>query len=88
METSLKGDEKQVNQQSLSYDENWDMRGSEVKNPSAMQEPQEMQVQSLGREDPLEEGMATHSSILTWRIPWTEEPDGLQSMGSEGVGHD
>ena len=39
-----------------------------------MQEPQEMQVQSLGREDPLEEGMATHSSILAWRIPWTEEP--------------
>ena len=37
--------------------------------------------QSLGREDPLEEGMATHSSILAWRIPWTEEPDGLQSMG-------
>ena len=88
METSLKGDEKQVNQQSLSYDENWDMRGSEVKNPSAMQEPQEMQVQSLGREDPLEEGMATHSSILTWRIPWTEEPDGLQSMGSQGVRKD
>jgi len=71
METSLKGDEKQVNQQSLSYDENWDMRGSEVKNPSAMQEPQEMQVQSLGREDPLEEGMATHSSILIWNIPWS-----------------
>ena len=40
-----------------------------------------MQVQSLGREDPLEEDMATNSSILTWRIPWTEEPDGLQSMG-------
>ena len=40
-----------------------------------------MQVQSLGWEDPLEEGMATHSSILAWRIPWTEEPDGLQSMG-------
>ena len=39
-----------------------------------------MQVQSLGREDPLEEGMATHSSILAWRIPWTEEPGGLQSM--------
>ena len=88
METSLKGDEKQVNQQSLSYDENWDMGGSEVKNPSAMQEPQEMQVRSLGREDPLEEAMATHSSILTWRIPRTEEPDGLQSMGSQRVGHD
>ena len=41
------------------------------------------QVQFLGREDPLEEGMATHSSILAWRIPWTEEPGGLQSMGSK-----
>ena len=47
-----------------------------VKNPPAMQEPQEMQVQSLGWEDPLEEGMATPSSILAWRIPWTEEPGG------------
>ena len=45
-------------------------------------------VQSLGQEDPLEKGMATHSSILAWRIPWTEEPDGLQSMGSQRVGHD
>ena len=45
-------------------------------------------VQSLGREDPLEEGMATHSSILAWRIPWTEEPDGPQSTGSQRVGHD
>ena len=42
----------------------------------------------LGREDPLEEGMATHYTILAWRIPWTEEPDGLQSMGLQGVGHD
>ena len=42
---------------------------------------QETQVRSLGREDPLEKGMATHSSILAWRIPWTEEPGGLQSMG-------
>ena len=42
----------------------------------------------VGREDPLEEGMATHSSILAWRIPWTEEPGGLQSMGSQIVGHD
>ena len=42
----------------------------------------------LGLEDPLEEGMATHSSILAWRIPWTEEPDGLQSMGSHRVRHD
>ena len=45
-------------------------------------------VQSLGWEDPLEEGMATHSSILAWRIPWTEGPGGLQSMGSQRVGHD
>ena len=46
-----------------------------------------MQVRSLGQEDPLEEGMATHSSILVWRIPWTEEPGGLQSIGSQRVGH-
>ena len=43
----------------------------------------EMRVQSLGREDPLEEGMATHSGILAWRTPWTEEPGGLQSMESQ-----
>ena len=49
---------------------------------------QEIGIRSLGREDPLEEGMATNSSILAWRIPWTEEPDGLQSMGSQSVGHD
>ena len=59
-----------------------------VKNPPAMQETQEMWVRSLGREDPLEGGMATHSNILTWRIPWTEEPGGLQSIGSQRVGHD
>ena len=47
-----------------------------------------MQVQSLGGEDPLEEGMATNSSILAWRIPWTEEPGGLQSMESQRVRHD
>ena len=62
--------------------------GSAVKNLPTMQEPQETQVQSLGQEDPLEEGMATHSSILAWRIPWTEEPGELQSMGSQKVGHD
>ena len=49
---------------------------------------QEMQVPSLGREDPLEKELATHSSILAWRIPWMEEPGGLQSMGSQRVGHD
>ena len=47
-----------------------------------------MWVRSLYQEDPLEEGMATHCSILAWRIPWTEEPGGLQSVGSRGVGHD
>ena len=56
-----------------------------VKSPSAMQD---IWVQFLGQEDPLEEGMATYSSILAWRIPWTEEPDGLQSLGSQRVGHD
>ena len=45
-------------------------------------------VQSPGREDPLEEGVATHSRILAWRVPWTEEPGGLQSMGWQRVGHD
>ena len=57
--------------------------GSAVKNSPAMQEMQETQVQSLGQEDPLEKGMATHSSILAWEIPWTEEHGGLQSMGSQ-----
>ena len=46
------------------------------------------QVRSLGQVDPLEKGMATHSSILAWRIPWTEEPDALQFMGLQRVGHD
>ena len=55
--------------------------GSVVKNLPAMQETQETWVQSLGWEVPLEEGMATHSTVLAWRIPWTEEPGGLQSMG-------
>ena len=54
-----------------------------VKNLPAVQETQ---VQSLGREDPLEKEMVTHSSTLAWRIPWTEEPGGLQLMGSQRVG--
>ena len=58
-----------------------------VKNPPAMQETQEMWVLSLGQEDALEEGMETHFSILAWRMPWTEEPGGLQSTGSRSVGH-
>ena len=52
-----------------------------------MQETQEMWVQFLSQEDPLEEGMATYSSSLAWRIPWTEEPGGLESMGLQGAGH-
>jgi len=48
----------------------------------------ETQVRSLGQEDPLEKGMATHSSILAWKIPWTQEPGRLQSMGSQRVRHD
>ena len=56
-----------------------------MKNLPAMPETQ---VQSLGWEDPLEKGMATHSGILAWRIPWMEEPGGLQSTGSQRAGHD
>ena len=56
-----------------------------VKNPPARWETW---VRSLGQEDPLEKGMATHSSIFAWRIPWTEEPGGLQSTGLQRVGHD
>ena len=56
-----------------------------LKRLPAIQEIQEMQVQFLSQEDPLEEGMVTHSSILAWRIPWTEDPGGLQSMGSPRV---
>ena len=59
-----------------------------VKNPLARQELQEMWVRSLSQGDALEEGIATHSSILAWRIPWTEEPGRLQSIGSQRVGHD
>ena len=55
-----------------------------VKNLPIMQE---ILVQSLGQKDPLEKGMATYSSILAWRIPWIEEPGGLQSVGSQRVGH-
>ena len=53
-----------------------------------MQETSEMPVQSLGQEDPLEEDMATPSSVLAWRTPWAEEPGGLQSIGLQRVGHD
>ena len=60
----------------------------QVKNPPAMQETQETQVQSQGWEDPLEKETATHSSILAWKIPQTEEPGKLQYMGSQRVGPD
>ena len=59
----------------------------QVKNPPAMQETEEIQVRSLGQEDSLEKEMATYSSILALRIPWTEEPGMLQSLGSQRVGH-
>ena len=59
--------------------------GSLVKNPPAMQEMQELPVQVLGWEDPLKEEMAAHSSILSGRTPWTEEPGKLQSMGSQRI---
>ena len=62
--------------------------GSTGKNPPTMQEMQETQVRFLVQEDPLKEGMAIHSSILAWRIPWTEEPGGLQSIGSQRIRHD
>ena len=67
----------------------WDFpNSSAIKNPSAMQEMQEPWVQAQGQEDPLDEGMATHSSILAWKIPQTEEPGKLQSMESQTVQHD
>ena len=59
-----------------------------VKNLSAKAEDIETWVQSLGWGDPLEEGMATHSSILAWRIPWTEDPGGLQFIGLQRIEHD
>ena len=62
--------------------------GASGKEPTCQCRRLEMQVPSLGCEDPLEEGMATHSRILVWRIPWAEEPGGLQSVGSQRVGHD
>ena len=62
--------------------------GSAVKNLPAVQETQESWVRFLVQKDPVEEEIATHSRILAWKIPWTEEPGGLQSIGSQRVGHD
>ena len=59
-----------------------------MKNPPAVQEPQEMWVRALGQEDPLEKEMATYSSILAWKIPWTEEPGRRQSIRLQRVEHD
>ena len=61
--------------------------GSAIKNLPAMQKTQETKVSFLDWEEPLEEGMAPHSSILAWRILWTEETGGLQSVGSQRIGH-
>ena len=70
----------------LDVDLRWWLSGKEsIRLP--IQETKEMRVQFLGWEDPLEEEMATHSSILAWKISWTEERGGLQSMGLQGVGH-
>ena len=69
----------------VTFDITWSsLVAQTVKNPPAMQETW---VSSLGWEHPLDKGMATHSSILAWRIPWPEEPGNLQSMGSQRVGH-
>ena len=70
------------------YPRSSELNSNLVKNLPAMQELQELQVESLGQKDPLEEGMATHSSIFAWRISWTEKPEGLWSMGLQRVGHD
>ena len=66
----------------------YEPRGTVIKNPPAMQEMLETWVQFLDEEDPLEKEMATYSSIIAWKIPWTEEPGRLPSMGSQRVGHD
>jgi len=60
----------------------------QVKNLPVMQETHKMRVRSLGQQDPLKQEMATHSSFLAWRTPWTEEPGGLQSIGLQRVRHD
>ena len=69
----------------ISHNQEASLVAQMVKDLPAMRETW---VRSLGWEDPLEKGMTTHSSILAWRIPWTEEPGGLQSVGSQRVGHD
>ena len=81
--------EKNMKKNIYTHTHTWEIPSSlSVKNPPAMQEAQETRVQSLGQEDPLEKEIATHSSILAWKIPWTEEPGGLQFTWSQRVGHD
>ena len=77
--------EQDTNRNDLAWCVKASLLAQMVKNPPAVQETR---VQSLGGEDLLEKGMATHSSSLAWRIPWTEGPGGLQSMGLQRVGHD
>ena len=72
----------------LGTDGPWWLRDQVLKIPPTMQETEKRQFRSLGGEAPLEKGLTAHSSILAWRIPWTEEPGGLQSIGSQRVGHD
>ena len=82
--TELDTTEATQQQQQQQHTRLWEELAAQmVRSPPAMKETR---VQSLGQEDPLNKGMATHSSIPVWRIPWTEEPGGLQSMGSERVG--
>ena len=68
--------------------EKWSLTGLVAQTVKRLPAMRETWVQPLGREDPLEKEMATHSSTLAWKIPWAEEPDRLQSMGSQRVGHD
>ena len=84
VELATKEDKKHGGEKGLG-DDYANTAAQSVKSLPAMQE---IQVQCLGWEDPLEKEMATHSSTLTWKIPWTEEPGELQSLGSQRVGHD
>ena len=77
-----------VHIKTIHFDVQGFLGGSVVKNLPTMHKMQETRVQPLGQEDPLEEGMTTHSSILAWRIPWKAKPGGPHSIGSKRVGHD
>ena len=81
-------DMTEVTQHACKWLKRASLMAQQVKNLPAMQETQETQVWSLSREDPLEKEMATHSGILSCKIPWTEEPSGLQCMGLQRVRHD